>query len=165
MGEFISQFGIDSKLLISQIVNFVILILVLRFAVYGPVLAMLKKRHDKIEEGLTKTAEANRRLGEISEMTKEKMKEVEQAALALLKKAEERGRVKEAAMIEQVKQKEAEMLKNAEQLAANVRAEGEKATLRDSVALIRAALAQTAALAPDKIDEALINEAVGKARK
>lgn len=165
MEEFIHQFGIDGKLLASQIVNFIILILVLRFAAYRPIVAMLKKRHDKIEEGLAKTAEANKRLAEANEMTKAKMKETEQAALALLKKAEEKGKNKEAAMLEQAKLKEGELLKNAEKLAAQIKDEGQEAALRESVGLIREALAQTVALAPEKIDEALIREAVAKIKK
>jgi len=98
-------------------------------------------------------------------MTKDKMKEAEQAALALLKKAEERGKAKEAALLEQAKVKEMEALKNAEKLATQIKEEGREAALRESVGLVREALAHAVALAPEKIDEALIRDAVGKIGK
>ena len=164
MEEFIHQFGIDGKLLASQIVNFAVLILVLRFAAYRPIVAMLKKQ-DKIEEGLAKTEEANRRLEEANEEKKAKMKEAEQAALALLKKAEEKGKNKGAAILDQARQKESEMLKNAEKIAAQIKAEGQEEALRESAGLIREALVKTAALAPERIDEALIRDAVAQIRK
>lgn len=165
MEEFIHQFGIDAKLLTSQIVNFVVLILVLRFAAYKPIIAMLKKRRDKIEDGLAKAEEANRRLEEANEAKKEKLREAEQAAAALLKKTEEKGKLKEAAMLEDVRQKETELLKSAEKIAAQMKVDGRESALRESIGLIREALAKTAALAPEKIDEAIIKEAVAQIRK
>lgn len=44
--------GIDPALLISQIVNFLLLLLVLRFLLYKPILNMLQERREKIKEGL-----------------------------------------------------------------------------------------------------------------
>jgi len=44
--------GIDPALLISQIVNFLLLLLVLRFLLYKPILNMLQERREKIKESL-----------------------------------------------------------------------------------------------------------------
>ncbi|MFQ5886274.1 MAG: F0F1 ATP synthase subunit B [Anaerolineae bacterium] len=44
--------GIDPALLISQIVNFLLLLLVLRFILYKPILNMLQERREKIKENL-----------------------------------------------------------------------------------------------------------------
>lgn len=44
--------GIDPALLISQIVDFLLLLLVLRFLLYKPILNMLQERREKIKEGL-----------------------------------------------------------------------------------------------------------------
>ncbi|MFQ6001628.1 MAG: F0F1 ATP synthase subunit B [Anaerolineae bacterium] len=44
--------GIDPALLASQIVNFLLLVLVLRFVLYKPILNMLQERREKIKESL-----------------------------------------------------------------------------------------------------------------
>ena len=58
MEEFARQFGIDGKLLISQAVNFFLLLVVLRVFVYKPVLAVLRQRKERIEAGLRMAREA-----------------------------------------------------------------------------------------------------------
>lgn len=50
--ELFAKLGIDWRLLIAQIVNFVILFSALTFLLYKPLLAMLEKRRNKIAESL-----------------------------------------------------------------------------------------------------------------
>lgn len=51
-GGLISQLGIDWKLLIAQIVNFTILLLILKKFAYTPVLDMLRKRSSTIAKSI-----------------------------------------------------------------------------------------------------------------
>ena len=57
MEQLINAFGIDVKLIISQIINFGILTGALTYFLYKPLLNMLQKREDKITQGM-KDAEA-----------------------------------------------------------------------------------------------------------
>ena len=66
MSELFAKLGIDWKLLIAQIINFLVLLLVLYKFAYRPLLAMLDKRTKKIEQGL-KDAEISREKLEASE--------------------------------------------------------------------------------------------------
>ena len=50
--ELLSKLGIDWKLLLAQIINFVILLFVLRKFLYKPVIKMLEDREKKIETSL-----------------------------------------------------------------------------------------------------------------
>jgi len=50
--EAVKTLGVDSKLLIAQIVNFLILLFLLRKFLYNPVIKMLDERKQKITEGL-----------------------------------------------------------------------------------------------------------------
>lgn len=50
------KLGIETKLILAQIVNFAIIMIVLNKLLYKPILAMLEKRKKKIEEGLALTA-------------------------------------------------------------------------------------------------------------
>ena len=63
MGDLISQLGIDAKLLIAQVINFVVLLVVLYAFAYKPILKMLHKRTEKIEAG-SKNAEKVEQAGD-----------------------------------------------------------------------------------------------------
>ena len=54
MGELFSKLGIDWRLLIAQIINFLILLAILYKFLYKPVLGMLSKRTKTIEDSLRK---------------------------------------------------------------------------------------------------------------
>ena len=51
MSELLSQLGIDPKLLLSQGVNFGLVIIILTFLVYKPLVKILNERKQKIEFG------------------------------------------------------------------------------------------------------------------
>ncbi|MBP9717374.1 MAG: ATP synthase F0 subunit B [Candidatus Pacebacteria bacterium] len=57
MAEIIETFGLDLRLIIIQIVNFSILLFVLGYFLYNPILNLLKEREEKIAKGI-KDAEA-----------------------------------------------------------------------------------------------------------
>src|ERR1035437_2709692 len=57
--EILKNFGFDPILLVAQIVNFLIILFLLKKFLYKPVLDMLKKRKDDIEKGV-KDAEEGR---------------------------------------------------------------------------------------------------------
>ncbi len=58
MGEAFTALGINLPQLIAQVANFVILLLILRFTLYKPVLRMLDQRRARIAEGLGAAEEA-----------------------------------------------------------------------------------------------------------
>lgn len=57
MEEIIKAFGIDLRLIVIQIVNFTILMSILGYFLYTPILNLLKEREEKIAKGI-KDAEA-----------------------------------------------------------------------------------------------------------
>ena len=65
MAELAEQLGLDWKLLLSQAVNFLLLLFLLRKFAYLPLLKILKERRARIEEGLAKATEADKRLLEV----------------------------------------------------------------------------------------------------
>ena len=52
MEEIIKAFGIDARLIVIQIVNFAILMGILGYFLYTPVLRMLAEREEKIKRGI-----------------------------------------------------------------------------------------------------------------
>ena len=74
MSELFSKLGIDWKLLIAQIVNFLVLLFILYKFAYGPIVAMLEKRQRKIEQGLKDAEGARKNLEKSEERQKEILK-------------------------------------------------------------------------------------------
>lgn len=87
MQELLTKLGIDWKLLIAQIVNFLILLFVLWKFAYGPVLGMLDKRQKKIEKGLKDADEAHKKLSESEEIQKEILRKARTEAKDIVEKA------------------------------------------------------------------------------
>jgi F-type H+-transporting ATPase subunit b len=56
--EILKNFGVDPILLGAQIINFLIIFYLLKRFLYKPVLGMLKKREDKIKEGIKQAEES-----------------------------------------------------------------------------------------------------------
>jgi F-type H+-transporting ATPase subunit b len=162
MSQLFSQLGIDWHLLLSQAVNFLLLLIILRLVAYKPLLNLLHKRREKIEEGLVKAEEANKRLREVDQISKEKIKEAEGIALQMLKKTESDARELEIKLIAEAKRKEAIELKNAEAALRAQEEESRRTAEKEAVTLVRAAIVKTVELAPGAIDDALISRAIGK---
>lgn len=165
MSQLFSQLGIDWHLILSQAVNFLLLLIILRLLVYKPLLKLLHKRREKIEEGLMKAEEADRRLQEVDLIGKKKIKEAENAALQILKKTETEAKELETKLIAEAKNREAIELKNAESVLRAQEDASRRATEREAGAFVRAAIAKTVELSPDAIDEALIMKAVKEIQK
>ena len=160
MEQLFSQLGLDWHLLLSQVVNFALLLIALRLFAYKPILKVLHDRRARIEEGLTKADEADRRLHEADAMKKQKIHEGEAQAMGILKKTETDAKELEAKMLAEARRKEAEELAATESM---IRAK-EEASRRDmekeAAVMVRMAIAKTVELSPENIDDALIARAI-----
>jgi F-type H+-transporting ATPase subunit b len=163
MAELIHQLGIDWRLLLSQAVNFAVLLFVLRAFAYKPILKILKDRQMKIEEGFTKAKEADLRLHQANEMAKGKMKDADEQALAMLRETEDKAKTLEAELLAAAKAKEAAIMANADAILAGKAEEARRAIHKEAASLVKAALVRTVEMDPKAVDEALIGKAVAEA--
>lgn len=62
--DFLKDFGVNPILLAAQVVNFFILLFILKKLLYGPILKVLNERRKKIEDSLKNAEEIQRRLQE-----------------------------------------------------------------------------------------------------
>jgi len=164
MEQLLQQLGIDWHLLISQAVNFFLLLLVLWYFVYKPLLKLMRDRRDRIEQGITKADEADQRLREVDVISKGKIKDAEAQALGILRKTETDARDLEAKMLAEAKRHEAEELANAKVMLQAQAQQSREALDAEAAALVRRAIARTVELAPEKIDDALITKALKDAK-
>ena len=82
--ELIDKLGIDLKLLIAQIINFVLLLGILTFLVYKPILKLLDKRKKMIEENVENTQKIEERLEKLEEEKEKVMAEASEKAMAAI---------------------------------------------------------------------------------
>lgn len=163
MQQLFAQLGIDWHLLLSQAVNFFLLLVVLRLFVYTPLLKLLHDRRARIEEGLTKADEADKRLVEVEEIGKGKIKAAETEAVGILKKTEGDAKTLEAKMLAEAKRKEAEELVAAEARLRAKEDESRRVMEAEAAAIVKMAIARTVEMSPEKIDDALVAKAVKEA--
>lgn len=158
MQELIKNFGLDWKLFLAQAANFFIILVILRFTVYKPLLAFLAERKKKIEEGLSKSEEADRRLHEIGELKKNKVKEAEEEVVKIMRNAESRAKEETQKILDAAAQKEAGIMKTAmERIEAEKIAERAK-LYNEAVTLVKQIIVKTVELDPRSIDDKLIEK-------
>lgn len=81
--------GLDGKLLIAQIINFVILLLLLRRFLYKPLVGLLEQRRETIEKSQKQAAEIEKRFADFQIEHQQRIEESKQEAVALVAKAKE----------------------------------------------------------------------------
>jgi len=112
--ELLGNLGINGKLLIAQIINFLILLFVLYKFAYGPILKMLEERTNKIEKGLKDADESHKKLAEIVQKEKEVMAEARKEAQAIIVKAEEQAKKNKEDIITESKTQSEKILADAQ---------------------------------------------------
>ena len=110
MNELISTFHIDIKLIIAQLVNFGIVLFVLKKFAYGPVLKMMQERTDKIEKGMADAESAGKKILEIAEKEKEVLVEARKQAQEIVTKAEEIAKKNKEEIIAEAKNQSEKIL-------------------------------------------------------
>lgn len=76
--DFLKDFGVDLRLLAAQVVNFLLLLFILRKLLYGPLLKVLEERKQKISISLKQAEEIEARLQKTEE---DREKALEKATL------------------------------------------------------------------------------------
>jgi len=162
MSELLTKLGIDWKLLIAQIVNFLVLLFVLWKFAYGPVLGMLDKRQKKIEKGLKDADEAHKKLVESEEKQKEILRKARTEAKDIVEKAHQQAEKSKSEIADEAKAQAEKIISG-----ARVEIETEKAK---SIAEIKSeigglVIAATEKIIGEKIDEKKDKELIEKAIK
>lgn len=165
MGQLLGQLGIDWRLLLSQAVNFFLLLLILRLFVYKPLVNVLKERRQKIEEGLAKAKEAEERLHEVDEIGRQKIRVAEDEAVTIFQKAEVKAKDLEAGLMLRVKEKEAAEIRGIEARIKLRKAEADQALDAQAAKLVRSALVRMVEISPEAIDEAMITRALKEVKQ
>lgn len=87
MEQLINNFGINLYLLVAQIVNFLIILYLLKRFAYKPVMELLEKRKKTIEEGQKNAARAEKALEDATEKEREILKKAQTESKKILSEA------------------------------------------------------------------------------
>jgi len=89
--ELIDKLGIDLKLLLAQIVNFLVLFFLLKWLLYRPILNVLDKRKKMIEKSVEDAKKIEEQVAKIAEEKTKVLSEASKEAMAVLEQAKKDG--------------------------------------------------------------------------
>jgi F-type H+-transporting ATPase subunit b len=151
--EALGTLGINGPFLLSQIVNFLILFVALRFLLWKPMLKMLNERKQRITQGLEDAEQARRDRERAQAEYEERIKQAEQEREAILVRAGEEG-----------EQAKAEALAQARAQAEQITAEAKGTVERERQQMLAELRSQVAALSIAAANK-LIGEALDEQRQ
>ena len=139
----LANLGIDGKLFLAQIVNFLVLLFILKRYAYQPMLAFLEKRTERIEQGLKDATAAQAKLESIIEEETTTMASARKEAQGIIREAEVAAKKRDALHLEATEKEAKRFLDEAE-----VRLAEEKEKM---VAAAKKEIAETVTLALEKM--------------
>ena len=143
MEEIIHAFGIDGRLIVIQIVNFGLLVLVLWYFLYTPILKLLAEREAKIKKGVEDAEKAELALRDAGEEKKKIVSDAHKNAEEISARAKSFADQKSAEIVAAAESKAAVVLQNAEKRSEELKAQAHKES--------EAEIAKVAILAAEKI--------------
>jgi len=143
MDQLIQAFGIDTKLIVIQIINFVVLVAVLSYFLYKPLLKVLTEREEKITQGIKDAEAAATAKAEADDEKKAILTKAHSEAEEVAVRAKESADEKAASIAAAADEKAASIVTAAEQKAVDIKDQAHK----DS----EAEIAKLAVLAAEKV--------------
>jgi F-type H+-transporting ATPase subunit b len=113
MYEIVQAFGIDGRLILIQIVNFVVLAVVLWYFLYKPILSILRERQARIEKGMKDAEEAAQAKAAAQSEREAMLAATNREAEEVAKRAREHAALLSAAMRQEAEEKSAAILREA----------------------------------------------------
>lgn len=89
--ELLTKLGINPILLITQIINFLILLFLLKKFLYKPILNMLERRRERISDSLKKADEIAKKYEETERIQEKKLQQVQLRSSEILRQTKERA--------------------------------------------------------------------------
>ncbi len=161
MQEFIEHFGIDWKLLLAQMVNFALLLFILRRFVYRPVLDVLQKRKQKIEEGIQFAKDAEFELKRIQELREEILEGAKRDGVNIVTEAEEKANHKKEEILQEALQKTEAAIVEAKRVIQEEKVKMTDSLQKETEELVLAGVAKVLGkMSPGTRDRVFVEEAL-----
>lgn len=132
--------GIDLKILIAQIINFLILFILLSKFLYKPITKMLDDRKQKIEQGISDSEKAEKCLGEAGTEAQQIKDKAYAEADQIIKKAKQEYDAKTLAIIKKANDQAEKIVERAHEEAALTKERALKEAKRELFGIVTLAL-------------------------
>lgn len=157
--DFLTNLGVDWKLLLAQVVNFLILLFLLKRFVYQPIFKMLKDREKRIEDSMHYAEKTEEKLRHADERVREVIAHAQDEAKEIMENARKEASDARAQEAEKTREELDVMRKKH---AADIERERNSmvADVHEGLArlIVLASGKITAQLIDDKVDEALVEK-------
>lgn len=138
--EILELFGVDWKLMLAQLINFVIVLVVLwKFAI-KPLMKTMESRNAEISKGLEDAQSAAEKLSKTEQEVKAQLQVAKSEAITILEQAKKQSETNRQASLEQTKQEVEEVVKKAKEQIASEKANLVNSAKADISQLLTAAL-------------------------
>jgi len=117
--DILNLFGVDWRLMLAQLVNFVIVVVILWWFALKPLTATMKKRSDEISRGLTDAEAAAKKLKEVELEVKAKLQEGRVEADQILDNAKKQADLSRQENIAKTKEEVGNLIKKAKEQIQN----------------------------------------------
>jgi F-type H+-transporting ATPase subunit b len=107
--ELLSALGVNVQLLLAQVVNFTILVVILLYFVYRPILRLIDNRRDMVKRSVEDAKTVERQKREIEQFKIEQMRKADQEMSSILEQAKKQGEAVKREIVEKA-QTEADAL-------------------------------------------------------
>lgn len=143
MQDIVATFGIDLRLIIIQMVNFVVLMGILGYFLYNPILNILKEREAKIAKGIKDANDAAVAKASAESEKQQVLSGAHEAAAGVVERARSHAAEVEDTMLKEAQTKAASLIGSAEARATEAARRIEKES--------EAEIAKLAVLATEKL--------------
>jgi F-type H+-transporting ATPase subunit b len=126
MEEILHTFGIDWRLIVIQVFNFVFLLGVLWYFLYTPILKLITEREEKIRKGLADADSAAYALKDADGEKNRIIRDAHTEASQIVSRGTLHAEVREKELFDEATEKVARHLANAESLAEEIKAKALK---------------------------------------
>ena len=117
--EILELFGVDWKLLLAQLVNFLIVVGVLWFFALKPLTKTMQKRNDDISKGLSDAKSAEERLEQVEKEVKEQLIKTKGEAAGILEEAKKQSEKNKQDNLDKTKEEVAKLIAKAKEQIAS----------------------------------------------
>ena len=152
--EILELFGVDWKLLIAQLVNFIVVVLVLWFFALKPLTKTMEKRNDEISKGLADAKSAQERLNQVERDAKDKLNKTKNEAMVILEEAKKQAEKSKQENVTKTKEEVAKLITKAKE-----QINSEKDAM---ISQAKTELADTVSLALEKILSSQLSKELDK---
>lgn len=132
--------GINFKLIIAQIINFSLLLVVLNYLLYKPVVKMLSERREKIKKGLEDADTAKKSLEKAHQAVQTIKEQSKEEINQIFKEGKEQASLEATEIQQKAQATAAEILKNAEAEAKRLKEQSLKDAQSEIASLVTLAV-------------------------